>query len=100
MTPGRVRRAPARLVGLALAGSLWFGIVSVFVRLHTQHRLLAANVDSRLVDVSMLALNAALLASFVIVHVFSRSRRPTGAERGGNDGSLPREPFDADEASG
>jgi hypothetical protein len=83
LTPDRVRRARALLVGLALAGSLWFGIVAVFVRLHTQHRLPAANVDSGLVDVSMLALNAVLLVSFVIVHLFRRSGGGDAGEASG-----------------
>jgi hypothetical protein len=83
------RRTPAMLVGLALAGSIWFGLVMAFVRLHMQHGWLVANIDSRLVDVGMLGLNAALLVSFVTVHLFRRSRQPPGA-----DASSP------DEASG
>lgn len=66
------------IVGLALAGSLWFGLVLVYVRLHTSQRLLIGNVDPRFVDVGMLALNAALLVSFVTVYRSRRSRRPSG----------------------
>jgi len=65
----RARRlAPAMLVGLAIAGSLWFGLIPLVVRLHLQHRLPV--IDSRLVDLGALAVNAALLLAFVTVHRF------------------------------
>jgi hypothetical protein len=85
------------LVGLALAGSLWFGLVTAFVGLQMQHRRLVASVDSGVVDVGMLGLNAALLVSFVTVHRF---RQPPGAERGVGDGTPPRRASSPDEASG
>ncbi len=80
MTP---RRVPALLVRLALAGSLWFGLVQAFVRLDVQHRQLVGNVDPRLVDAGMLALNAALLVAFVAIHRFRRSRKTTSDEAPG-----------------
>ncbi len=81
MTLHRARRvAPAILVGVALAGSLWFGLIPWIVRLHLQHRL--PTIDSRLVDLGSLVLNAALFAAFVTVHRFrSRPSRPHEASR-------------------
>jgi hypothetical protein len=73
LTLQRARRAaPAILLGVALAGSLWFGLIPLVVRLHLQHRL--PTIDSRLVDLGVLVLNAALLLAFLTVHRF-RSRR-------------------------
>lgn len=74
------RRRARLTLGLAIAGSLWFGLVLAFVRLHMSHHLFIGNVDSRLVDVGMLALNAALLVSFVTVHRSRRSRQPGGQD--------------------
>jgi len=72
--------APAILVGLAIAGSLWFGLIPLFVRLHLQHRMPV--IDSRLVDLGVLAINAALLLAFVTVHRFGgRGSDPHEASR-------------------
>jgi hypothetical protein len=81
LTLHRARRlAPAILVGVALAGSLWFGLIPLIVRLHLQHRL--PTIDSRLVDLGVLLLNAALLAAFVTIHRFrSRPSGPHEASR-------------------
>lgn len=74
------RRRAGVIVGLALAGSLWFGLVLAFVRLRASQRLLIGNVDPRFVDVGMLALNAALLVAFVTVYRSRRSRQPGGRD--------------------
>lgn len=102
MSLRRTRRSLALVLGLALAAGVWVGLVGMFVRLHMQHRLLVGSLDSRLVDVGMLALNAVLLASFVTVHRSGRSRRPTGTERAAdNDGGTPLSgPLGPDEISG
>ena len=63
------------MMGLALAASLWFGVVLAFVGLHLYPRLLVAHVDPRFVDMGMLALNAALFVAFVAVHIVHQSRR-------------------------
>lgn len=78
----RVRRLPALLGGLALAGSLWFGIIQAYVHLHSQV-LRAAKVDPRVMDVGMLALNAALLAAFATVQRIRRPRRVDAGEAPG-----------------
>lgn len=75
MSLRRVRRPPTLVVGLALAASLWFGLVLALVRLHLYPRLLVAHIRPRFVDVGMLGLNAALLIAFVAVHLFRQSRR-------------------------
>lgn len=80
---GHGRRPPALVVGLALVGSLWLGLVLAFVRLQLYPRLLAAHVRSSFVDVGMLALNAALLVAFVAIRVFHRSRRGDADEASG-----------------
>jgi len=82
------------LVGLALAGSLWFGLLPAFL----QRRLLVANVDSGLLDAGMLALNAALLASFVTV--YRQSGQPMGEESRVDDGTPSSGAPTSDEVSG
>ncbi len=84
------------LVGLALAGSLWFGLLPAFL----QRRLLVANVDSGLLDAGMLALNAALLASFVTVRIYRRSGQPMGEESRVDDGTPSSGVPNSDEVSG
>lgn len=73
MTRQRGRRGPLLMVGLALAASLWFGIVEAYLRLHRLHDLRLGNFAPRIVDAGMLALNAALLVAFVAVHLVRRS---------------------------
>lgn len=62
-----VRAAPAILIGIALAGSLWLGLIPVALRLYAQRRSLAGSYDSWLLDALLLAVNAALLVALVKV---------------------------------
>ncbi len=82
-----VRAAPAILIGIALAGFLWLGLIPVALRLYAQRRSLAGTYVSWLVDVLLLAVNAALLVALLKVAGLSpdppsgRSRLGCGACR-------------------
>ncbi len=69
-----VRAAPALLIGIALAGFLWLGLVPVALRLYAHQRGLAGTYVSWLVDVLLLALNAALLVALVKVDGLQRPK--------------------------
>jgi hypothetical protein len=73
LTRHRARRWPVLVFGLALAASLWFGVVEAYLRLHRLHDLRVGNFAPRIVDAGMLALNAALLVAFVAVRMLRRS---------------------------
>ncbi len=68
------RAAPTLLIGLALAGGLWLGLIPVALRLYAQRRSLAGTYDSLLADVLLLALNAALLVALVKVDGLERPK--------------------------
>jgi hypothetical protein len=69
-----VHAAPAILLGVVLTGLLWFGLIPVALRLYAQRRSLAGTYVSWLVDVLMLALNAALLVALVKVDGLERPK--------------------------
>ncbi len=82
-----IRAGPALLVGIAVAGFLWLGLIPVALRLYAQRRSLAGSYDSWVVDALLLAMNAALLVALVKVDGLSpdppngRSRLGCGACR-------------------
>jgi hypothetical protein len=67
-----MRAGPALLVGIALAGFLWLGLIPVALRLYAQRRSLAGSYDSWVVDALLLAMNAALLVALVKVDGLGR----------------------------
>jgi len=69
-----VRAAPAILLGVVLTGLLWFGLIPVALRLYVQRRSLAGPYVSWLVDVLLLASNAALLVALVKVDGLERPK--------------------------
>jgi len=69
-----VRAAPAILIGIVLAGLLWLGLIPVALRLYAQRRSLAGTYVSWLVDVLLMALNAALLVALVKVDALERPK--------------------------
>jgi hypothetical protein len=64
------------VIGLALAGVLWFGFVPLVADLHAHGRLVATTLDARVVDGIGLALNAALLIAIVAVHNWRKGESP------------------------
>ncbi len=69
-----IRAGPPLLVGIALAGGLWLGLIPLALRLYAERHSLAGTYLSWFVDVLLLAVNAALLVA--LVKVDRLERRP------------------------
>jgi hypothetical protein len=73
----RTRGVALLVIGLLLAGVLWFGLIPAVENLRAQHVPLAKSLDPGVVDAVVLALNVALLIAVVVVHW---SRRGSSSE--------------------
>jgi hypothetical protein len=73
----RTRAVALLVIGLLLAGVLWFGLVPAVTSLRAQGVPLANRLDPGVVDAAVLALNVALLIAVVVVHW---SRRGSSSE--------------------
>ena len=76
-----VHAAPALLVGLALAGGLWFGLLPALARLTTKYPSLARRFDPSIVDVLALALNLGLLVALLSIDRLRQRSRPSQDQR-------------------
>jgi hypothetical protein len=73
----RTRAIALLVIGLLLAGVLWFGLVPEVTNLRAQGVPLAKSLDPGVVDAVVLALNVALVLAVVVLH---RSPRGQSSE--------------------